>query len=56
MSDYEIFCTFLSAIKHVGKVEELGLNKSGAMTLTGLLPDGREVHIYTTNPVKEATL
>ena len=46
MSDYEIFCAFVSVMKHVGKIEELNLSKTGSISLSGVLPDGREVHIY----------
>lgn len=53
MSDYEIFCTFASAMKHVGKIEEMNLTKTGNISLSGVLPDGREVHIFTTAPAKE---
>ena len=35
-----------------GKIEELNLSKTGSISLSGVLPDGREVHIYTT-PAKE---
>lgn len=52
MSDYEIFCAFVSVMKHVGKIEELNLSKTGSISLSGVLPDGREVHIYTI-PAKE---
>ena len=30
MSDYEIFCAFVSVMKHVGKIEELNLSKTGS--------------------------
>ena len=54
MSDYEIFCAFVSVMKHVGKIEELRLTKTGNISLSGVLPDGREVHIFTSAPAKEA--
>jgi hypothetical protein len=52
MNDYQILCAFVSVMKHVGKIEELNLSKTGSISLSGVLPDGRVVHIYTT-PAKE---
>ena len=48
MSDHEILCAFASAMTRFGKIEELSISKTGSISLSGVLPDGREVHVYTT--------
>ncbi|MBO5953456.1 MAG: hypothetical protein J6Q53_04990 [Oscillospiraceae bacterium] len=52
MKDYEIFCAFISVMKHIGQIEELNLSKAGSITVEGTLPDGREVHLFVTVPLE----
>ena len=52
MSDYEIFCVFVSAMKRIGDIKELNLNESGGLSVNGNLLDGREVHLFVMAPAK----
>lgn len=53
MTDYEIFCAFVGAMKHVGQIQELHLSKNGSIKMSGSLPDGREVRVLIADQGKE---